>query len=106
MGKSEQPKVRHRMGRPCAVFRELQVVKALGIYCWGVQGARGQVGVRRGKGGWDMYPKKRVVATTFLQVADQSYVSDICPWKLCGDEPTHWSSSPEGQFGLARSRNR
>lgn len=47
---------------------------------------------QKGNNGWDMYLKKWV-ATTFLQVADQSYFSDICARKPCGDEPTHWSSS-------------
>lgn len=46
MGKSRQPKVRHRMERPCVVFRELQVVNALGVYCWSVWCARGQVGAK------------------------------------------------------------
>lgn len=49
MGKSEQPKVRHRMGRPHVVFRELQVVKALGIHCQGGRGIRRQVVAREEK---------------------------------------------------------
>lgn len=36
MGKSGQSDVRQRMERLCVVFRELQVVKALGIECWSV----------------------------------------------------------------------
>lgn len=74
---TEQTTVRHRMGSPHVVFREHQVVKALGIHCQGVRSARRQVGGRGGKEGWKRYPRKRVV-TTFLQVADQSCVSGIC----------------------------
>ena len=32
------------MERPCAAFRELQVVNASGIYCWSIWCVRGQVG--------------------------------------------------------------
>lgn len=57
MGKSEQPKVRHRMGRPYVVFRELQVVKALGIHCQG-PGCQETGGGQRGKRGLEDAPKE------------------------------------------------
>lgn len=105
MGKSEQPKRgRHRMERPSVVFSELHIVKALGIYCWSVQYARGQVGTEGGRGLGNV--PREVGSSYSLQAADESCVSDTCPWRLYGDEPTQWSSGLEGQSGFAVSRNR
>lgn len=53
------------------------------------------MGARGGKVGWEMYEEKWVSAT-LQQAADQSCFR-LIPVEACGEEPTHWSTSPEGQ---------
>lgn len=78
-------------------------MKALAIYCWSIWSAQGQeVWVHRGE------RLRDVPREVGISHSDTGSRSELCftshLWGQCGEEPTHWSISPEGQSVLAGSR--